>query len=121
MLRQALAGYEERNPESVRAFVLRACLLHLHFQKFPAIAELLAGLRYRVEVKRSPELGDLPLITVSAPFATLRPADSLVTIASALAGGTNFAEVLDVETARNLRDPFREEIAEIFRTHGQEL
>lgn len=121
MLRQALAGQEARNPEAVRAFVLRACVLHLHFLKFPAIAELLAGLRYRVEVRRSPELGDLPLVTVSAPCATVRPPDNLVTIASQLAGGTNFAEVLDVETARNLHDPFREEITGIFRSHGREL
>src|SRR5438270_10224497 len=46
MLRQALAGHEERNPDAVQAFVLRACIMHTHFLKFPAIAELLAGLRY---------------------------------------------------------------------------
>lgn len=121
MLRQVLAGQEERNPESVRAFVLRACLMHLHSTKFPAITELLAGLRYRVEVRRSPELGDLPLLTVSAPFQTMRPSDNLVNVASGLAGGTSFAEVLDMDTVRNLRDPLREEIAALFRSHGQEL
>jgi hypothetical protein len=55
ILRQVLAGQEERDSDSVRAFVLRACLMHLHFQKFPALADLLAGLRYRVEVRRSTE------------------------------------------------------------------
>ena len=121
MLRQVLAGHEERNSESVRAFVLRACLMHLHCAKFPAIADLLAGLRYKVEVRRSPELGELPLVTISAPLSTMRPPDNLVTVASGLAGGTTFAEVLDVETVRNLRDPLREEIAAIFKSHGQEL
>jgi hypothetical protein len=121
MLRQALAAKEECDPEAVRAFVLRACVLHLHFAKFPAIAELLAGLRYRVEVRRSPELGDLPLVTVSAPLGTIRPPDNLVTLASGLAGGTSFAEVLDVATARGMIDPLREQIAPIFRSHGQEL
>src|ERR1019366_1800587 len=53
--------------------------MHLHFTKFPVIADLLAGLRYRIEVRQSPETGDLPLVTVSAPFSTLRPPDSLVT------------------------------------------
>ncbi len=121
MLRQVLAGQEERDPEAVRAFVLRACLIHLHFQKFPAIAELLAGLRYNVEVRQSPETGDLPLVTVSAPFATVRPPDSLVTIASALAGGASFAEVLDLTTVHNLKDPLREQITTIFQKQGQEL
>ena len=95
--------------------------MHLHFTKFPAIAELLAGLRYRVEVRRSPELGELPLVTISAPFSTIRPPDNLLTIASGLAGGASFAEVLDLGTVRNLQDPLRQDIATIFRGHGQEL
>jgi hypothetical protein len=121
MLRQVLAGQEERDSEAVGAFVLRACLVHLHFQKFPAIAELLAGLRYRVEVRQSPETGDLPFVTISAPFSTIRPPDSLVTVASGLAGGASFAEVLDLTTVRNLHDPLRDQVAAIFRKHGQEL
>jgi hypothetical protein len=121
MLRQVLAGQEERDSEAVRAFVLRACLMHLHFQKFPVLADLLAGLRYRVEVRRSPETGDLPLVTLSAPLATLRPPDSLVTVASGLAGGASFAEVLDLSTVRNLKDPLREQIVGIFAKHDQEI
>jgi len=121
MLRQVLAGKEERDPEAVRAFVLRTCLMHLHFMKFPGIAELFAGLRYRVEVRKSPEMGDLPLVTLSAPFGTIRPPDELVTVASGLAGGASFAEVLDLASLRNLSDPLRQEIATILRGHGQEL
>jgi len=121
ILRQVLAGHEERDSEAVRAFVLRSCLMHLHFTKFPAIGELLGGLRYKVEVRQSPEMGDLPLVTISAPFSTLRPPDSLVTVASGLAGGTSFSEVLDLSTVQNLKDPLREQIAAILRNHGQEL
>jgi hypothetical protein len=121
MLRQVLAGQEDRNQEAVRAFVLRACIMHLHFTKFPAIGDLLASLRYRMEVRRSPEMGDLPLVTISAPFRTVRPPDNLVNVAAGLAGGTTFAEVLDVDTVRNLQDPLREEIGAILRSHQQEL
>jgi hypothetical protein len=120
MLRQVLAGREERDSEAVRAFVLRACLMHLHFTRFPALSDLLAGLRYRVDVRTSPETGDLPLVTVSAPFATVRPPDSLVTVASGLAGGASFAEVIDLATVQQLQDPLREQIAAIFKKHGQE-
>jgi hypothetical protein len=121
MLRQVLAGQGERDAEAVRAFVLRSCLMQLHFTKFPAIGELLAGLRYKVEVRQSPETGELPLVTISAPFSTVRPPDSLVTVASGLAGGTSFAEVIDLATVQSLKDPLREQIAAIFRNHGQEL
>jgi hypothetical protein len=121
ILRQVLAGRETRNADAVRAFVLRACILHLQLTKFPAIADLLAGLRYRVEVRRSPELGDLPLVTLSAPISTVRPPDNLVTVASGLAGGTAFAEILDLDSVRNIRDPFRDEVTAILRNHGQEV
>src|SRR5262245_13201341 len=121
MMRQVLAGQEARDPDSVRAFVLRACILHLQLAKFPAIAELFAGLRYRVELRNSPQMGDLPLVTISAPLSTMRPPDNLVTIASGLAGGASFAEVLDLATVKNLHDPFRQEIAAILKSHGQEL
>jgi len=121
MVRQVLAGKEERNAESVKAFVLRACVLHLQFVKIPATADLLAGLRYHVEVRHSPEMGDLPLVTISAPIKTLRPPDNLVSMASRLAGGASFAEVLDLSTVKNLQDPFGQEIVAILRSHGQEL
>jgi hypothetical protein len=121
ILLQVLAGQTERDSEAVRAFVLRACIMHLQFARFPGIADLLAGLRYRVEVRRSPETGDLPLVTVSAPFHTIRPPDSLVSMASGLAGGTSFAEVIDLESVRTLEDPLRREVAPIFERHGQEL
>jgi hypothetical protein len=121
MIRQVLAGKEERDPDAVKAFVLRACILHLHFAKFPAIAELLAGLRYRVEVRHSPEMGDLPMVTISAPLATMRPPDNLVTMAAGFSGGESFTEVLDLRTVKDLQDPFRQEIGTILRSHGQEL
>jgi hypothetical protein len=121
MLRQVLAEQEKRDAEAVRAFVLRACLMHLHFTKFPAIADLLAGLRYRVEVRQSPETGELPLVTISAPFSTVRPPDNLVAVAAGLAGGTSFAEVLDLASVQSLKDPLREQVAAVFRSHGQEL
>jgi hypothetical protein len=121
MVRQVLAGKEERDPEHVKAFVLRACILHLHFTKFPAIAELLAGLRYRLEVRHSPEMGELPLVTISAPLATMRPPDNLVTMAAGLAGGASFSEVLDLSSVKDLQDPFRQEISAILRSHGQEV
>jgi hypothetical protein len=120
MVRQVLAG-KERDPEHVKAFVLRACILHLHFNRFPAIAELLAGLRYRVEVRHSSEMGELPLVTISAPLATMRPADNLVTMAARFSGGDSFTEVLDLRTVKDLQDPFRQEIGAILRSHGQEL
>src|SRR4051794_1900470 len=121
ILRQVLAGQAERDPEAVRAFVLRACIMNLQFARFPGIADLLGGLRYRVEVRRTTETGELPLVTISAPFLTMRPPDSLVGMASGLAGGTTFAEVIDLDSVRSLEDPIKKEVTAVFERHGQAL
>jgi len=42
-------------------------------------------------------------------------------LASGLSDGTSFAEVLDLESVQNLKEPMREHIRVIFRSHGQEL
>lgn len=118
---QLLNGQGQRDPEAIKAFVLRACLMYTLFQRMPALKELLSGMRYRVEVRTSRELGDLPLITLSAPYQTIRPPDILVTKAAGFAGGSAFTEVLDVESIRHLPDPVREEAARLLRQHGEEI
>jgi hypothetical protein len=119
-LRSVVAGSGQRDVDAVRAFVLRACLISELFSKIPAMADLLAALRYKVEVRKSPQLGDLPLVTISAPFRTFRPADKLVMMAAGLAGGASFAEVLDVESVRALSDPLRDEALGILKRHQVE-
>jgi hypothetical protein len=119
-LRSVVAGSGQRDVDAVRAFVLRACLISELFSKIPPMADLLAALRYKVEVRKSPQLGDLPLITISAPFKTFRPADKLVMMAAGLAGGASFAEVLDVESVRALSDPLRDEALGILKRHQVE-
>ena len=86
MLKQVVAGQQARDPESVRAFVLRACVMSLLFRKQPALFGLFDGLRYRVEIRKSPQLGDLPLVTISGPLRTIRPPDDLVLVATGVAG-----------------------------------
>jgi hypothetical protein len=113
MLRQVVAGKQEGDQESVRSFVLRACLIHLLFVKQPGLKLLLEGLRYKVEIRNSPQLGDLPLVTVSAPLTTMRPSDELLLVATGLSGRAVFQEVLDKPHARALRDPFEEQISGI--------
>lgn len=122
VLRQQLAeGSRRKDPEAVRSFVLHACVLSMMFQKYPALGDLLTALRYRLETRTTREFGDLPLVTISAPFATMRPADDLVVKAAGFAGGSSFAEVIDVEAIRQMRDPVRDEAARLLRQHGEEL
>ncbi len=115
MIRQLLQGNQGSDAESSRSFVLRACLMHLMFAKLPELLTLFEGLRYRVEVGKSSQLGELPLITVSAPIATYRPSDDLLVRAAGFSGRTGFVEVIDPEQAANIVDPLRTQVQKILR------
>ncbi len=113
MMRQVVAGKQERDAEGVRSFVLRACLMQLLFAKLPELGTLFEGLRYRVEIRKSPQLGDLSLVTVSAPVATIRPSDDLLMTAMGLSGRTGFVEVLGEYQAAHVVDPLQAQILKI--------
>jgi hypothetical protein len=120
MVRQQIReGQQQKDPEAMRAFVLRACLMAMLFHKFPAMTELLGAMRYRVEVRTARDLGDLPLLTISAPFDTFRPSDDMVVKAAGFAGGASFTEVVNADSLRDLRDPLREEALRILEKHGE--
>lgn len=121
MLRQVMAGKQERDPEGVRSFVLRSCLMHLQFMKLPELKSLFEGLRYHVEVRKSPQLGELPLVTVSAPVRTVRPANELLLAATGLSGRTGFEEVIDDYQAAHIADPLQAQILKVLDTsNGKE-
>jgi hypothetical protein len=113
MVRQVVTGQQERDAESLRSFVLRASLMHLMFSRLPELTTLFEGLRYRVEIRKSPQLGDLPLVTVSAPIATHRPSDDLLLLAVRFTGRSGFVEVVDPEQAAQISDPLQSQIVKI--------
>lgn len=118
MLRQVVAGKQERDAEGVRSFVLRSCVMHLQFAKLPDLKTLFEGLRYRVEIRKSPQLGELPLVTVSAPIRTVRPADDLLLAATGLSGRTGFEEVIDDYQATHISDPLQAQILKVLDAGG---
>lgn len=116
MIRQVVAGKQERDPEGVRSFVLRTCLMHQVFTKVPGLSALFEGLRFRVEIRKSPQLGELPLVTISAPVATVRPSDDIVLTAAGLSGRSAFDEVIDEYQAAHVPDPLQEKIVKVIGT-----
>jgi hypothetical protein len=120
-LTDVVSDNSARDSEAVRSFVLRACLMAELFRKFPALTDLFSGLRYKVEVRKSSQLGELPLVTISAPFQTMRPSDDTLAMAAGLAGGASFTEVLDLFSVRNLSDPLRDATLRILQQHNVEL
>ena len=115
MVRQVVNGNQEQNVDSLRSFLLRSSMMVLMFTRLPDLTNLFEGLRYKVEIKKCRELADLPLVTVSAPIATLLPADDVLQLASAVSGRSGFVEVIDTNQAANIPDALQDQVSQILQ------
>ena len=109
-LRQGIAHREELRQEDVRDFVIRACVMTLVLRRYAGIANLLSALRWEVNTEMSPELGGLPLTTLTAPFQSMRPPDNLIIKSTEMSGMSFFEEVVDVDAFAHVRDPLIQKV-----------
>ena len=109
-LRQVLASPGERKPEPIRQFLVSALALNLPFERNPGLAQLLADLRYDLQVEKAPGLGELGVTTIAAPIASFRPADELILSSIRLSGVPAFIELIDPTSVAEMSDPLRQEV-----------
>lgn len=115
-LRRGIAGHEEQKPEDIREFVIRCCLINSMLAKDQGIVKLIRALRWEVSTEYSPELGALPLTTLTAPIRPMLPPDSLILESTEMSGMPLFEEVVDVEALTQIHDPLREKIEKIIES-----
>jgi hypothetical protein len=113
-----LAGEKPRNEGEIHQFVLNSCILHLLLDRTPGISKLLAGLRFPLEVRRTPELGALPLVIVRSAIPSVRPSAQVMEDAAELAGLGTFEEVVDPAASRSLEDPLRARVEKLLAENG---
>jgi hypothetical protein len=114
-MRQAIAGKEERKKEDIQEFVIRCCLIHSMLAKNVGIVSLLRALRWKVSAETSPDLGGLPLTTLTAPLRSILPPDYLILESTEMSGKALFEEVVDVDAVAQIHDPLAEKVEEIIR------
>jgi hypothetical protein len=112
---QAVSGKEQRQVDALRQFVVNALVMHLVLAKYPGIMHLLTDLRYQVSVDKSPSLGELPLVTLSACLPSFRPSDELILTATRFSGVPAFIELIDVDMLGTLQDPLKEHLEKLCR------
>ena len=68
-----------------------------------------------------PELGQLPIAFLSGPVSTVRPPDNVIIESTELSGADAFEEVINLEDVIRLRNPFKDQLEELVKAHGQML
>lgn len=112
-LRAALTGEAKLQPEVLRQFVVNALVLQSVLRFTPGLAQLFTDLRYEMKTEALAEFKGLPLVTITSCLESFRPADDLITAATAFSGVPAFVELLDIEASKNPRDLLKERIEQL--------
>ncbi len=112
-LRAAVGGGAKLQPEVLRQFVVNALVLQSILRFTPGLAQLFADLRYEMKTETLSEFKGLPVVTITSCLESFRPADDLITSATAFSGVPAFVELLDIEASKNPRDLLKERIEQL--------
>ena len=119
-LRELLAD-PDRTGNELGQTVLHTLVLHLVVKHQPGLAALFEALRLPLSHAKLPGLGELPITFLSATLPTVRPPDEVIIENTEISGMDAFEAVVDLDELLRLRDPLREQLLELARTHGVEL
>ncbi len=119
-LKELLAG---RSPaaDDLDQFVLHYSVMHIVLSKQAGVSQILDGLRFPLSSGRVPEFGELPIIYISSPASTVRPPDEVIVESTEISGRDVFEEIVDVDAILSMRDPFKDRLVELVKSHGGEL
>jgi len=105
----------------LQEFVLNHLVLHVAAFKQTGVPQLLESLRFPVSFHQYPEFGNLPVTVISSSVPTVRPPDATIIESTEVSGTDEFEEVVSVEDMERMRDPLRERLVELVRSHSPEL
>jgi hypothetical protein len=110
-VREVIAGRAEKRPGDLQQFVVNALAMGAMLEKFPSLARLLEDLRFEVSREGAPDMGNLPLVSLSSNLTSFRPPDDLLVTATGFSGVDAFIELVDRGAVDGMRDPLRERLA----------
>ncbi len=119
-LRELVQAKARANDE-IQQYVLSFLAIHVVTANQPGLLQILDALHFPISTGKFDDLGGLPITCIRSSISTSRPSDDLVVQSAALTGMDAFEEVLNVQDIINLRNPQRERLVELVRSHAPDL
>lgn len=119
-LRDLLAD-RNRKSEELREYVLHYLVMHTVVTNHPGVTQILDALHFPLSTGRLPGFGELPVTYISSSISTIRPPDDVIIESTEISGMNAFEEVVNIDDIIKLRDPLRERLIELVRSHGDNL
>lgn len=114
-VKNVLAGKEAVRLDYLRQFAVNTLVLQVAFNRSPGLAKLFHDLRYELKVETHPELKKLSMLTITSCLTSFRPADDLITAATAFSGVPAFIELLDTDAISQRADSFQSKVEELLK------
>ncbi len=114
-VKSVLAGKEKVRPEYLRQFVVNALVLQLALNHNSGLVQLFQDLGYELTTETPPELKSLPIVTITSCIRSFRPADEIITAATAFSGVPAFIELINLDAQQTSKDLLREKLVELMR------
>ena len=114
-VKTVLAGKEQVRPEYLRQFVVDALVLQLALNHNPGLVLLFQDLGYELRTETPAELKSLPVVTITSCIRSFRPADDIITAATAFSGVPAFIELIHLDAQQTSKDLLREKLIELMR------
>jgi hypothetical protein len=118
---RSLVSAQSPSSEELHKFVLHYVALQAMVSRQKPIENVFRALRYSIQVETLPEFGKLPLTCISAPISTVRPPDDVIIETTELSGTDAFEEVINLEVLAALRDPLKDTLVELAKSHGEKI
>ena len=115
---QELINSEQRTSDHLQQFVLHYLMMHTVVSKQPGLVQIMEALHFPLTIERSAPFGDLPIIYITSSISTLRPPDELLVQSTEVSGMNTIEEVVQLEDVAKIRDPLKEQLLEITKSHG---
>lgn len=110
-----------RQPEKVQEFIVHYLALHVTIARQAGLSRILEALHFPLTTIRLPEFGELPITCLTSSITTIRPPDDVLIESTEFSGLDAFEEVVNLDDITGLRDPLKERLLEIARSHGENL
>jgi len=114
-VKSILAGKETARAEHLRQFVVNSLVLQSVLARNSGLVQLFADLRCELKSEAHVEFRGLPIVTITSMLTSFRPADDLISAATAFSGVPAFIELLDLEAVQAPKDGLKEKLEQLTR------
>jgi hypothetical protein len=106
-LKAMVTGEETRQADDMKQALVEHLTIAALLENSKTLIQLLADLRYEMEILKLKDLGGLPVVILTAPIQSFLPSDEFMLNITQLSGIPAFQELVDLDALENMPDPLK--------------